>query len=146
MSNFQEKWLKASVAILEATQQGEISWIARPPSDSFAADLLNMTEQVYIGSYKNAYLRIYEKEVEVADMPDSTLPEFFIILAGKSKTRKIRKTFLDFCTGSAEQLWTVPDSKILPDLLQAVRYRHSGAQTFLEQILREQGNQENESK
>lgn len=137
MPSFEEKWVTVTARILKLTQSGDIEWHVARACQSFAADLQDQVSCVFHTDYKMKRLRLYERIVKLRPVAASIASLFGSVEPSERLTKETR-VFLEFTDEKGLGVWTVPHTDVLCDLLNAVRYRASGAAEFLEEMLGEE--------
>ena len=133
------KNIEAIGKILALTRDGTIVWEVAKKNQ------IDQTEEDVITTpFKTTYLeknlRIYKKKYKKKIRKPSA-SFFYAISAFEGDDEKnydyrtFYKTILEITDNFGNALWTFPDEDILDDLLKAVKYKASGAQDFIDQLL-----------
>ena len=135
LSEKKNKWIDAVGRLLQITQQGSLKWEPVKPLPYLNSELSDSrVDVVYEGEYKDRTLRLYEKRYKV-QKPNP----LFATLAFDQRDYPYwtSKTVLELLDENELSPWAFPNSQVLDDLLDAVRYQVSGVKDFLNEILAE---------
>ncbi|MDQ1638228.1 MAG: hypothetical protein QOF62_1567 [Pyrinomonadaceae bacterium] len=136
MASDKNKWIDAVGKLLQLTQQGSLKWEPVKPPAHLNAELNNSrVDVVYETNYKDRTLRLYEKRYKV-DKPN---PSFSLGVRFDQQEYPYwtSRAVLELLDENELSPWAFPNSQILNDLLEAVRYQVSGVKDFLNEILAE---------
>ena len=139
MTNKKDKWIDAVAKLIKLTQEGRITWSSRIPDDSLKRQPSDRIGSVFVTSYKEKKLRLYERNYEYRPVgllagltPPEALGKGFSL---SDKTSWETDVVLEFISADEVNLWTFPIIDTLKDLLTSVRYQAAGVKDFLDEIL-----------
>jgi len=131
MSTLEQKWTEAVTTLVLLTQEENLRWEKRSPSEHFAPDLRGDVGVVYFAEYKDKFLRLYEERYR---LPPNTVRLLFARDAiGLEQTRPV----LEIADEIGNGLWRVPNTHVIGHLLKTVQYFASGASGLLDELLEE---------
>ncbi|MDP3302421.1 MAG: hypothetical protein Q8S36_10705 [Sulfuricurvum sp.] len=144
MSDTENKTLEAIGKILSLTREGIINWSVANRKNIIVNDGDNITI-AFKGEYLGKSLRIYEKKYEkqVQKKNFGSLTYTMSLLHDSSRkdeyiTKQYTITILEIIDINENSLWAFPQEDILSDLLKAIKYKSSGAQEFINEILQDE--------
>ena len=130
------KWIDAVGKLLQITQQGTLKWDpAKPPAYLSSEARDSRVDVVYETEYKDRTLRLYEKRYQV--QKPNPLFSATSVFDQREYPYWTSKTVLELLDENELSPWAFPNSQVLDDLLDAVRYQVSGVRDFLNDILAE---------
>lgn len=122
--------------IATITQQGTLKWDpAKPPAYLSSEARDSRVDVVYETEYKDRTLRLYEKRYQV--QKPNPLFSATSVFDQREYPYWTSKTVLELLDENELSPWAFPNSQVLDDLLDAVRYQVSGVRDFLNDILAE---------
>jgi hypothetical protein len=139
----ENKWIDAVGKLLQLTQERRLKWEPHdPPTYLNLQRDRSRVEVVYETRYNDKKLRLYQLSYKV-EKPQtsqyslSALRDFGGFL--NQETREYpywtQKTVLQLLDDSGFGAWSFPETGILDDLFDAVRYQVAGVKEFLDDIL-----------
>jgi hypothetical protein len=130
------KWIDAVGKLLQITQQGSLKWNPVKPPPYLTSELSDSrVDVVYETEYKDRTLRLYEKRYKV--QKPNPLFSATLVFDPREYPYWTSKTVLELLDVNELSPWAFPNSQVLDDLLDAVRYQVSGIKDFLNEILAE---------
>lgn len=148
MSDNQDKNLEAIAKLLFLTQQGIINWISNDPNNIKTTNNDEIISLAFSTSYKKKPLRIYKRKYktlkEVRSL-ERALKGISIhdILNPPKETVVVSEIVLEITDDKGNSIWQFPDEKILWDLLEAIKYKVSGAHDLINSLLSDEFESEN---
>ena len=139
MPNDNNKNIEAIGKILTLTRDGTIVWEVAQKNqiDKTEEDEITIPfKTTYLEKNLRIYQKRYKKKIRKASA--SLLYSMSVFERDDDKNYEYRtysKTMLEITDNFGNALWTFPDEDILDDLLKAVKYKSSGAQDFIDQLL-----------
>ena len=134
-SEKKNKWIDVIGKLLQLTQKGTLKWEpVKPPSYLNGETNDSRVEVVYETEYKERTLRLYEKRYKVQK------PTGYFVISGLDQREYpywSSKTVLELLDENGLSPWAFPQSLVLDNLLDAVRYQVSGVKNFLDEVLAE---------
>ncbi len=136
-SEKKNKWIDAVGKLLQLTQQGSLKWKPiKPPAYLNSAPNDSRVDVVYDTDYKDRVLRLYEKRYKI-QKPNPVFATISVFADEREYPYWSSKTVLELLDENELSPWAFPNSQVLDDLLDAVRYQVSGVKDFLNEILAE---------
>lgn len=138
MFDNQDKNLEAIAKLLFLTQQGKINWIPNNPNNiktTYADEIISFA---FSTSYKEKPLRIYKRKYTTLKLKSiGVLGKISMqdIINPPTEAVWISEIVLEITDENGNSIWQFPEEKILRDLLEAVRYKASGAHDLIQSLL-----------
>src|SRR2546426_10971871 len=130
------KWIDATAKLLELTQEGRLIWDPHEPPDYLNSQADKQVDVVYKTLYKDRMLRLYELRFKV-DKPDLYRGAASIFDYEREFPYWTKRTVLELLDQNGLSPWAFPQTAVLDDLLESVRYHVSGVKNFMDEILAE---------
>lgn len=138
MSDKQDQNIEAIAKLLFLTQHGKINWISIDPSVIRTSANDEVICSAFLCSYKEKQLRIYLRKYKAMPAPiDWTSQIFGVKVQKTSEPRWYSEVILELTDDRENSAWQFPKEKILHDLLEAVKYKASGAHDLIQSLLSE---------
>jgi len=139
MSDNQDKNLEAIAKLLFLTQQGKINWTPNDPNNIKTTSENEIISFAFSTFYKEKPLRIYKRKYKTlrAIRPLGLMGAFSIqdVLNPAKEAVWISEITLEITDKKGNSIWQFPEEQILLDLLEAVKYKASGAYDLISSLL-----------
>lgn len=138
MDEKSDKWTRAIAKLIEKTQRGRMVWRLVESSDPEMKDVQDGGRTVFITEDGDRILRIYEHQYQkmISSISISArLSQAQDSQSGRYVTRS--EVILEFVNRNWTPIFRFPETEGLSDLLFTIKYRTSGAQEYLDQLLAE---------
>lgn len=122
--------------LLLLTQKGAIEWKSVSPSSVKGAGLEDIVTSSFVCKYQDKFLRIYRRKYK----GPSSLSFLGGIWGNTEKQSELRwysEVVLELIDENGSSLWQFPKGEILRDLLEAIKYKASGAHDLINSLLNE---------
>lgn len=138
-----DKNIEAIGKLILLTQKSKLVWDSRDPSVVPGQSSENIASSVFVCEYNFKKLRIYQRKYKDVSrgLGILGLAGLGSAYANDSKQPEMRwysEIVLELVDEFGNSIWQFPKEKILRDLLEAVKYRTSGASDVIESLLNEQ--------
>jgi len=134
MSDGKSKTLEATARLLFLTQNGDIDWYLGEPEDvqnkKTNGEILR---SVFRTEYRDKTLQIYERRYQ--QLFRGGLSGLLVDSSSEPQMRWRTDVCLELIDVEGAMLWEFPNEEILPDLLEAIRYKVSGAGDLIDSLL-----------
>ncbi len=136
MSDNQDKNLEAIAKLLFLTQQGKINWTPIDPNKVKTTYENEIISFVFSTSYKEKRLRIYKRKYKTLQIITPSI-RFSIqdYLNPVKETVWVSEIALEITDNYGNPIWRFPEEEILRDLLEAIKYKASGAHDLINSLL-----------
>jgi hypothetical protein len=142
MLDNQDKNLEAIAKLLFLTQQGKIKWMPDDPNSISKVYNDEIISSAFSATYREKPLRIYKRKYKTLKVVRSlagvlggiSMQE---ILNPPKETVVVSDIVLEITDKKGNGIWQFPDEQILGDLLEAIKYKASGAQDLIDSLLSE---------
>lgn len=131
-----DKNLEAMGKLILLTQKGKIEWESINPDVVQRSGQDDIISSAFMCSYKEQLLRVYLRKYKAA--PKSFGLISVIVSDGKKPSLQwYSEVILELINSNGHSLWQFPKENILKDLLEAIRYKTSGAHNVIQSLLDE---------
>ena len=134
MENKEDIYLTAISKIISLTRDDKLIWKAIPPSEVPKKSDSDIIESAYITKYKNKLLRIYKRRYKGKTMAG----QLNVLLNPTNLSTDWRwyyEIILDLPDEEGNSLWEFPKEEILEDLLRTIKFKTSGADQLIKELL-----------
>lgn len=137
MSDKKDQNIEAIAKLLVFTQQGVIKWDFLDPGliQKNMAD--GLISSAYKCSYNEKFLRIYLKKYKATNAIDFFNSSYLQNLGVKDSVEPgwVSEVVLELTDQNGNSMWQFPNEKMLRDLLEAIKYKSSGAQDLIQSLI-----------
>lgn len=139
MPSEKNKWIDATARLLMLTQEARLIWDPNKPPDYLNSQADHRVDVVYKTRYKDKTLRLYELryKVEKPDLNSAASSAASIFDYQREYPYWTKRTVLELLDQDGLSPWAFPQTAVLDDLLESVRYQVSGVKNFMDEILAE---------
>lgn len=135
MSETGDQNIDAIGKLIQLTQKEHVEWNSVDPDVVQSQIPEDIVSSVFICDYKGKLLRIYYRRYK--GYPGLA----YSIFHGNEKSSKEKKWFsevvLELIDDNGNSVWQFPKERIMNDLLDAVKYKASGASDVIQSLLNE---------
>lgn len=135
MSDAGDQNIEAIGKLIQLTQKGKVEWNSVDPDVVQSHPPEDMVNSVFICNYKDKLLRIYHRKYK--SYPGLGLSFFSINEKSPKEKKWFSEVVLELIDDSGNSVWQFPKERILHDLLDAVKYKASGASDVIQSLLDE---------
>lgn len=136
MSENIDKNLEAMSKLLLLTQKGKIEWRSVDPKTVQGVGPEDIISSSFVCTYQDKLLRVYRRKYKAAPRPASFAALFGNDLK-RPEMRWYNEPVLELISQEGHSVWQFPKETILNDLLEAIRYKASGADDLINSLLGE---------
>lgn len=136
MTEKQDKQLEAIGKIISLTRNDSIKWTATNAGSVPRKTNDDIIESVYLTEYKGKILRIYLRRFRGVKVM-KTLGMLMGAPTSPEDLRWYSEIILDIANESNESLWEFPKEEVLNDLLKLIKFKTSGAEDLINNLLNE---------
>jgi hypothetical protein len=136
-----DQHIGAMAKLLFFTQQGKLIWTPIKPEKVKAIPENEVISSFFSCTYKNQSLRIYKKKYKtIRKIYPSNFSALSAAVAGAFYDYKTEVVWdadivLEITDNFGNSIWQFPEENILDDLLEAVKFKASGAQELIQLLL-----------
>lgn len=149
MTDNQDKNLEAIAKLLFLTQQEKIIWTPNDPNNIKTTYEDEIISFAFSTSYKEKPLRIYKRKYKTLKVKSSGLMGAMSmqdILNPVKEAVWISEIILEIIDKKGNSIWQFPEEEILWDLLEAIKYKASGAHDLINSLLSDESESDNSLK
>lgn len=138
MTENADNHIEAMGKLLSLTQKGKIEWRSVDPVAIKNKSDEDLIAYVFVSKYKENHLRIYQRKYKSTPRAFGLSVAAALALDVKSSEPSWRsEVVLELINNAGMPLWQFPREPILSDLLEAIRYKVSGAHDVITSLLQE---------
>jgi hypothetical protein len=137
MPDKKDQNIEAMAKLLFLTQQGTIAWNSEDPSVIEKKTTDETISSVFLSQYKDKLIRIYLRKYKALGLQGLGLKGLGLAGLGLPSVNYDWKeeVILELTDDKGNSIWQFPKETILNDLLQAVKYKASGAYDLIQSLL-----------
>ena len=138
MASEKNKWIDATARLLRLTQEARLIWESHRPPDYLNSQADKRVDVVYKAEYNDRTLRLYEMRYKV-ERPHAYLSftATISIYDQREYPYWTSTIVLELLDQNGLSPWAFPNTQVLADLLESVRYQVSGVKDFMHEVLAE---------
>lgn len=137
MNNTPDKQLEAIGKIISLTRNDFLKWQHINPNEVLRKSDEDIIKSSYIVEYKDQTIRIYHRRYKAS----AIFNPFKVLFTNEKSTandmRWYSEIVLDITNQNGESLWEFPREEILNDLLKIIKFKTSGADELINNLLNE---------
>lgn len=135
MEEKKDKNIEAIAKLITLTRDGKLHWISIDQSEVYKNEG-DFIDSVFTTTYKEKILRLYRRKYKGPSI-SAQISSFFSSTVKTTELQWHTEIILELIDASGRSLWSFPKEEILKDLLKTIKYKVSGADELISNLLNE---------